>query len=154
MATEAAKNLIVKDSLINNTNLLALTNASETALHSHAAGGGGYTSRGDPNAWDKQVGDFTTNGAWHDLDLSSIVSAGAKLIYVWVRLRDDLINAEINFRKNGNSNAFNSPKVHVNIVNIYTHDKIWIECDTDRIIEYLATNTTFDTIDFVVMGWM
>ena len=41
MVTDAAKNIICKDTRISNGNLLALVNGSETALHSHAAGGGG-----------------------------------------------------------------------------------------------------------------
>lgn len=47
MATEEARNVISKDSLISNGNLLTLVDGSETALHSHAGGGGGgaFTSR-------------------------------------------------------------------------------------------------------------
>lgn len=41
MATQEARNLIITDDLINNANLLELTNGSETTLHSHAGGGGG-----------------------------------------------------------------------------------------------------------------
>jgi len=43
MATEEARNLISKDSLLNNGNLLELVDGSETTLHSHV--GGGFTSR-------------------------------------------------------------------------------------------------------------
>jgi len=61
MTTEAAKNIIGKDSLISNENLLALVNGGETALHSHAAPGGAFTSKASTYLANAQT---ITTGTW------------------------------------------------------------------------------------------
>jgi len=65
MSTEAAKNLIIKDSLITNANLLELVDGSETSLHTHGGGGGdGNVADGGGKimfGWDY---DSSTQGTW------------------------------------------------------------------------------------------
>lgn len=75
MATQEARNLIVTDDNITNANLLALTDGSETALHSHAGGGGGsgylgYIKVTETQAQNTNGGTFTA-GAWRTRTLNT-----------------------------------------------------------------------------------
>jgi len=113
----------------------------------------GYIDRGDHSAHDFSVGDLTTNGAWHDLDLSSIVPAGAKAVLLMVGMSDDAANRIVVFRKNGNTNTFNMSSISNHVTNIPNYGDLIVPCDTNRIIEYLADNATFTSININVKGW-
>jgi len=67
---------------------------------SEASVGETYYDLGDPVAPDYVVGDLTVTNAWTDLDLTTIVGAGAKRIHLQVFIRDDDVNLRIIFRKN------------------------------------------------------
>lgn len=153
MATEAAKNIICKDSLISNGNLLALVNGSETALHSHAGGGGGiYVDRGDPTGFDITQATLTMDSAWHDLNLSSIVGSNAALVHLRVVVSDNTIGSRIRFRENGNSNVYNVSTARAQAVNNANDDDIWVVCDSSGIIEYEST-AGITSIVITVAGW-
>lgn len=112
-----------------------------------------YVDRGDPAAWDFAVANFTTDGTWRDLDLSSIVPAGAVLVHYRMNLQDDLVASEVAYRKNGNSNGFNATGTRIQVANQVMVVDGFVACDSGRIIEYWATNTTFSVINFSVRGW-
>ncbi|GAH71411.1 unnamed protein product, partial [marine sediment metagenome] len=42
----------------------------------------GFVDRGDPAAYDYAKEDLTIDGAWHDMDLSGIVSEFAKAVFI------------------------------------------------------------------------
>lgn len=117
-------------------------------------GGSTYVDRGDPAAVDFAVGDLTTNGAWHDLDLSSIVPAGAKSVILYVAMRDTAADVIVIFRKNGNSNSINVGGV-ANEDSHATSQRgdIIVALDSNRVIEYFTTNTSIDTLNITVKGW-
>jgi hypothetical protein len=113
-----------------------------------------YVDRGDPAAFDFAVGDLTTDGAWHDLDLSSIVPASAKAVIIKVAIEDNAAGNAFAFRKNGNSNAFNIARQATQVADVTIHmPPTIIPVDTNRVIEYLATSTTWTTINIQVCGW-
>lgn len=113
----------------------------------------GYHDRGDPASVDFQVGDLVTDGTWRDLDLSSIVPVGATAVSLKVALQDDAVNSAVLFRKNGNSNIFTSPAIDTQVANVTIRSNLIVSCDTNRIIEYNASNLTFTTINITVLGW-
>lgn len=118
-----------------------------------AAGDIAYVDRGDPSGNDYEVGDFTTDGTWRDLDLSSIVPAGAKAVLLLLALEDDVAEKSFFFRKKGNSNNYNSDGAYTQVADVTIRSSVVVACDTDRKVEYMGSNTTFTKINVVVGGW-
>jgi len=110
--------------------------------------------RGDPADYDFTVGDFTCDSAYHDLDLSSIVPSGATWVKVKVVLADDAVDSYFALRKNGNTNTRVSLSNRIRVVDKTHYITGFVPCDSNRVIEYSATNTTFTTINLVVTGWV
>lgn len=111
-----------------------------------------WVDRGDPSAFDWEVGDLTTDGNYHDLDLSSIVPSGATLVRLRVVLNDTAGNS-VTFRENGNSNAHNNGDLFCQVSGKTITGQFVIPCDSNRVIEYRATNTSFTTLSILVAGW-
>ena len=114
----------------------------------------GFQDRGNLTGYDFEVGDLTTDGNWHDLDLSSIIPAGTTAVILRVSIDDDVAGRVIIFRTNGNTDAtYNIHSVkNFNANQVATEDVI-VTCDENRVIEYQATNTTITTLNIVVSGW-
>jgi len=114
-----------------------------------------FIDRGDPSAFDFTLSGtpLTTDGTWRDLDLSSIVPAGAKLVLFIVYILDDAANSAFGIRKNGNSNAFNSGFCRTQVANIPNYIDMLVPCDTNRVVEYFATSLTWSDIGITVKGW-
>ena len=113
----------------------------------------GYVDRGDPASNDFEKEDLTTDGTWNDLDLSSIVPANAEAVLLYVAIDDDAVSSQIAFRKNGNTNEQALGRVRVQVANVYVDADMVISLDSNRVIEYKATNTTFTGISICVKGW-
>lgn len=112
-----------------------------------------FHDRGDPVGWDFDVDDLTTDGAYHDLDLSGIVPAGAKLVLIRVLMVDDAVSSIFKVRKNGNTNDINTRMLLTQIANIVIDDGLMVQCDTNRVIEYWASNLVWSAIFLAVRGW-
>lgn len=155
MATNEARTLIVKDSLITNANVLALVDGSETTLHSHAGGSGGDTliNRGDPAANDLVLASMTTDNTWRDWDMSAVVPAGATHVRLFIMMVDDSASRALQFRKNGNTNSYHATGGYLQVANTYYYFECTVPCDTNRIIEYRASNTTWTDIQIRILGW-
>ena len=69
-------------------------------------------------------------------------------------LQDDVAGNNIQFRKNGNSNAINAHGAITQVANITVQAQFTVACDIGRVVEYNATNTTFTTINLTVVGWI
>lgn len=52
-----------------------------------------YVDRGDSTNWDFVQTDFIQDGVWHDLDLSSIIPEGTRVVHLLVLVRDDLVGS-------------------------------------------------------------
>jgi len=111
-----------------------------------------WTDRGDPAASDWDETGLTADSAWHDLDLSSIVGAGARLVLLRVVLLTGAgENANMYFRENGNSNEINVSAVLEESDN-QARD-VWVQTDASGVIEYKLTKTGTPAIDVTVGGW-
>lgn len=139
-----------------NTDITSL--AGLTTPLSEAQGGTGATSipanfvdRGDPAADD--FSSFTADAAWHDLDLSAIVPAGAIAVLIRASILDDATNTLFMFRENGNSNEYNVAEVRSQAANVTMANTLVVPCSTARVIEYYITNTTITGTAVTVMGW-
>lgn len=126
------------------------TNASGTLSWASAV-----VYRGDPATWDWQHSDLTIDDAYHDLDCSSIVPAGAThIIFVGYMRQDTTAGAWMKIRKNGQSNDYVRFAKRCVVANVY--DDFWgvVACDTDRKVEYAVNNAAGNwTIRLTVAGW-
>lgn len=112
-----------------------------------------YEDRGDPADFDYDIGDFTRDESWYDLDLSSIVPAGVKVVSLMCRVNSAGAGRWIMFRKNGNVNNISQSRVVAQVANVSNFQDLIVACDTNRVIEYRVTAAGFTDLDLVVKGW-
>ena len=112
-----------------------------------------FYDRGDPSSIDFTLSDFTTDEAWHDLDLSNIVPSGAKAVLLSLLIQDDKTLSWVMFRKNGNINEYNVSTRRTQIIDVFVDADIIVSCDVNRVIEYKTENTTFTRLELKVRGW-
>lgn len=140
------------------------TTVSGTNINATPSYTGGFTSAGvqggiyvprrtDAAANDFSVGDFTTDATWNDLDLSGIIPVGAKAVVVKILARDGSVNFSFQFRKKGNSNVTEYFGIRTQVNNIYIANQGVVECDSDRVIQYFGSNTTWTAVYVHIMGW-
>ena len=120
----------------------------------------GFVDRGDPTSvdWDESSSGtgndhLTEDGTWNDLDCSSIVPAGAVAISFFLSIQDDTASSLIMMRKNGNSNTFAIKQMRTQVANVRNPGEMTIACDSNRVVEYLASNTAWSDIDITITGW-
>jgi len=111
-----------------------------------------FYDRGDPSAYDFQIGDLTVDAKWHDLDLSSIVPNGAKSILLYISIDDNVTESYLQIRKNGNTNVYNRSMIMNQVANYSVTQDCIIACDSNRIIEYFAS-AGLNHVYIVVKGW-
>ena len=132
--------------------IFPLIGKAETEVIGAGSEGSTWTDRGDISAADFAGGDLTIDNAWHDLDLSSIVPAGATRVLL--RLYVDpgtALYRVVAFRKNGNTNTANNSGLILEADTI-SLTQYQVVCDSNRVIEYLV-NDTLTTINITVVGW-
>ena len=125
---------------------------AETNIHSRFIEAK-YYHRGDASSVDFDLGDLTTDGTWRELDLSSIVPAGATATALHVRLTDNEANRFMVLRKNGDTGGENRSVIRTQVIDITISQDMIVGLDDDRKIQYNASNTTFSTIEITVKGW-
>jgi len=112
-----------------------------------------FVDRGDPAAWDFSVGNLTTDGDYHDLDLSGILPEGAIAVVLGAYVSDDAAASYVLFREKGNNNGYNTFGIYTQVAGIAVQGEGHIRCDANRAIQYRASNTTFTNISLLVRGW-
>ena len=109
----------------------------------------------DPTAWDYEKADFVDDTAWNDLDLSAIIGSGKKVIEIRLRIQDGVANSVIQFRTNGQTNAYNAVMRRTQVAaQIYETD-FRIETDTDGVIEidFSPKPTDWNVANIVIRGY-
>ena len=99
------------------------------------------------------AGDLTRDGAWHTLDLSSIVPAGVELVRV--KLTVTMVSTTDYFMlKNADfANDFNRIVANGNVVGDSSHARGLISCNSNREIKYKIK--TGVTVAFLfIVGWV
>ena len=112
-----------------------------------------FIDRGDDNTWDYDIDDLTTDGAWHDLDLSGIVAEGATAVLLRVAYVNDAIGRAIFFRKDGNVNELNVAEVETHIAETQRIESRTVAVSDARVIEYKTPAAGNPEIDIYVRGW-
>ena len=112
---------------------------------------GQHATKGDATGLDFQYPGLTDDGAWHDLDLSSIVPVGAVAVLLRVGLQGDSNNKKARFRRNGNSNDHTVSVQETVVADVNQYAEHVIACDANRIIEYKLN--TVDGCNIWILGW-
>lgn len=123
---------------------VTLQNVMELAPH--------FVDRTTPAAFDFVVGDFTTDETWNELDLSSIVPAGATHALLSIVIWDNVANSTFRLRKVGDSLYCFSTGTNVAWMSAGGHALIGL--DSNRKCEYWGTNLAFAGININVLGWI
>ena len=103
--------------------------------------------------WDFLTGDFTTDGNWHDLDLSAFVPADSTGVLLRVQINDNLISQRIRIRNKTDPSAANASECLTQVANTFICYDIICPLDSTRIIEYNASNVVWGTIQVIARGW-
>lgn len=112
-----------------------------------------FVDRGDPAAYDYAKEDLTIDGAWHDLDLSALVPAGAKAVLLIGHVEGNAIAWKINFRQKGNTNEINHGDMETIRANVTRHRSLIVAVDVNRVVQYNADNESWTHLDLAVRGW-
>jgi hypothetical protein len=127
--------------------------AKHNEVHRGAYSSSGiFVDRGDPAVVDYDQTTLTSDGNYHDLDLSGVVPVGAKAVMLAIWYKHTIPGSYMRFRQNGNSYAVNCVDVTAQVNGIYFSTELIIQCDANRVIEYVSSSSPVG-INVVVMGW-
>ena len=112
-----------------------------------------WTERSGLTGDDFVLADFTTDGEWHELDLSSILPEDAKLIDVYVHIQDNLVGNFFTLKSYGEVNSYNVIEVHSEVANTENDTEGFLYVGDKRIIQYKATDTVFTNIKLTIRGY-
>jgi hypothetical protein len=112
-----------------------------------------FVDRGDPQALDFTIGSFAFDATWRDFDLSLIVPAGARWIFLRIAFRSDEANAWVYFGLPDNSYNTGTSRYRTQVANITFDGQIICPCDTNRRIRYITKASNFDVFNLHVIGW-
>lgn len=111
-----------------------------------------FKSRGDIASGDWAIGDLTRDGAWHDLDCSAKIRAGAKLVRLRISIVHDSAGAVASFRKKGYTNNINIVEVATGEAGITCRCVRDIEVDSDGVAQYKFTANNWSSIALTILG--
>jgi len=112
-----------------------------------------YCDRGDPSGFDWEVGDLTTDASYHDLDCSSIAPSDAVALIIRCQIKDDAASKYVLFKNKDNTNYYTGGAIWTQVANVIVEDVFIVSCDENQIIQYMASNTTFTSINISIIGW-
>jgi len=112
-----------------------------------------WYDRGNLFSADFSIGDFITDGTWRDLDISSIVGAGERLVLMSGRLADNAGNKTMTLRTKGNTFAKNVDIACTQVADrLYTHS-FWVYTNVDGVIQYNIDIATWSEIGLTIRGY-
>ncbi len=112
-----------------------------------------FIARGLRGDYDFVTAAFTADGAYHDLDLSSIIPANTKAILALVQIYDTDVGSWIRFKKKGAGYDMCLSEVSVYNADVDTFEDLIIIPDASQVIEYKVVATGLDYIGFLIKGW-
>lgn len=114
----------------------------------------GFSDRGDPEEDDFTGSDFTKDSDWHELDLSSIVPSGVKLVLLRVFVVNSAAQKVCMFKKNGNYEDYNVAGFTTQVAGIGIGGDVWVVPDSNRKIAYWFQTGTWSVANVTVAGWI
>lgn len=163
VATLAALNALISDATLDTSSASRTPDAHKA---SHQDGGSdeiscallagriNYVDRGDPASADFTRPNLDTDGAVHDMDLSSIVPAGAIAVHLRFTIMGTSVGLYFRFFEKGNSNTVNRLNQLTQVANVTIECDGFIMLDANRVISYITSNDAFGNYNVVVRGWL
>ena len=96
--------------------------------------------------------DFIRDGEWHDLDLSSVIPEGAKIVMLDISVKNDIVSSFLKLRENGNINEVNIAEVRTLVAGVWNSQEGWVACDENRMVEYSASPDIL--LHVKIRGWL
>lgn len=112
-----------------------------------------YVDRDPPENADFDETNLNVKQVWTDIDLSSIVPVGIKLVLLAVKIVTVEANGTINLRKKGVTYFYEGDGITNHAVNQDTLGNIQISCDSNRKIQYHLNDVTWTAIYISIKGW-
>jgi hypothetical protein len=115
-----------------------------------------WKDRGDIGAVDKEVGDFTQDGNWHDWDISALVGSKAVLVGVRVVMTGPDAGEVFLLQRNGGTAGYNVDQLYLPVANLGIAATLFVQTDAAGVIEYKAGALLgrLSTLNATVCGWM
>lgn len=111
-----------------------------------------YVARSDVNAYDASQATLTLDGAFHTLDLSSIIPATAKLVNLRIRAANAATGKHFIIVPHGQVNSYVKMDASIIVVNL-AHEQTGIVPCTGQVVDYKADAVAWVAIGVVVLGW-
>lgn len=113
----------------------------------------GYVNRDGMAAADWTIGDFTTDGAWHNLSLAGKVPAGCKAVVLRVDIQDDAAGSWILISQN--QDVLNSNNIYclTQVADMQLQFPVICSVEPGLTISYKTLNTVFDVLSISVQGY-
>ena len=112
-----------------------------------------FVFRGELAEADFTTEDFTTDGVWHDLDLSGIVPKNATLVLLGVEMKLDTTGKNFGVIKKGIVNDIAKDWLTSQAANVFIRDTLTASIDKNGFIKYYGSNYTFTSLYMSVRGW-
>lgn len=119
-------------------------------------GGGGltYVDRGDISSEDFNVGDYTIDTAWHDMDWSGIIDPGALLVLIRLGVKNNEAGRWMKWRPKGYTNNTNVSMIFTQVSLKDIDLDLLIRPDGNGIVQYCVHDSgTWSSMTTVIRGW-
>ena len=123
------------------------------AVMAQLAAAGIFANRGDPAAADWTQLTLSQDGAWHTLDLSAIVPAGAKAVLFAASISSPLPSRILQLRRHGNANTLAVSKIETQVAGVTRSRDLICPVDSDRKADYYVSSPVWIAISLTVKGW-
>lgn len=111
-----------------------------------------YTDRGLVESFDYVFEDFTCNSNWYELDLSSIIGKGKKLVLINLGLVATKTTHGLFLRTHSQEDTKNFGGITVTVSGVYRENLVTVYSDKDGKIDYFG-QSSITLIQFVIRGW-
>ncbi len=112
-----------------------------------------FVDRGDPAAYDFEVGVLTTDGVWRDLDVSGVVPSGAIAVQFFLQVVIAGPGYTAKIRKKGNTNTYNA----LTVTTIYANQTSGVigivPVGTSPGFQYWCENGIWSAVNILIQGW-
>lgn len=112
-----------------------------------------YIDRGNLAAEDFTEASLTEDGSWYDLDLSSIVGAGIRLVLLKIIIQNTAAEKPCYFRTKGYTGGANVSNFYSQAANAISASDRWVLTDSSGFIQYYFDASTWTSINITVRGW-
>lgn len=112
-----------------------------------------WNDRGDLATSDYETAALTKDSAWHDMDISTIVGVGQKLVLIRCTANETAGGKKGQFRTKGNTHDYNVSRCVTSVANKTNDKECWIYTDANGVIQYYFDIATWNSILLSVRGW-